>query len=186
MLINKLSVRKMFFWHIYNCISRSIFVTIAKEQCSYLTEKIMHKGIDYPGINVTYLCHDGTGRFVMALRSERCRDEHHKWDIGGGGIETGDSIEETLRREIKEEYGADVLGFEFLGIRELFRIHQGKKTHWIALDYKVLVDANQVKNGEPHKFDKVHWFTLQTLPLQSDCHSGLALFLEKNKDKLGL
>jgi len=34
--------------------------------------------------------------------------------------------------EIKEEYCTDVLGFDFLGYRDVHREHNGKKTHWIA------------------------------------------------------
>jgi 8-oxo-dGTP diphosphatase len=58
----------------------------------------------------------------------------------------------------KEEYCADVLEYEFLGYRDVHREHEGNRIHWLALDFKVLVDPAQVKNGEPHKFDAVEWF----------------------------
>lgn len=136
------------------------------------------KGVDYPGVTVCYLCHDGTGRFVMNLRSKNCRDEHGTWDGGGGGVDFGDTIETTLRKEVKEEYGVDALEIQFMGYREMFREHNGKKTHWIALDFKVLVDPKQVKNGEPHKFEKIGWFTLDTLP--HPLHSQVPAFFKKN------
>lgn len=94
----------------------------------------------------------------------------------GGGVEFGVPIEENLRNEIKEEYGADVRGFEFLGYRDVHRENDGRKTHWIALDFKVLVDSRAVHNCEPHKFDEVQWFTLSTLP--SPLHSQLPNFLK--------
>jgi 8-oxo-dGTP pyrophosphatase MutT (NUDIX family) len=75
----------------------------------------MKKGVDYIGVCVMYFCHDGTGRFVMQLRGTNCRDEHNRWDIGGGGVEFGDTVENTLHKEIKEEYSTSVLNFEFLG-----------------------------------------------------------------------
>jgi 8-oxo-dGTP pyrophosphatase MutT (NUDIX family) len=140
------------------------------------------KGVDYTGITVVYFCHDGKGNIVFGQRSKNARDEKGRWDIGGGGVEFGDSLETTLRKEIKEEYGTDVLSFEFLGYREVFRENEGKKTHWLAMDFKVLVDPAQVKNGEPHKFNDVAWFTLQKMP--SPIHSQLPIFLEKYKDKL--
>lgn len=142
----------------------------------------MKKGEDYTGINVTYFCHDGNGRFILNKRSIRCRDEHGCWDPGGGGIDFGDSIEATLRKEIREEYGTDVISFEELGYREVHREHEGKKTHWIAFDFKVLVDPSKVINGEPHKFDAVEWFTLDTIP--EKVHSQFPYFLEKYKNKL--
>jgi len=73
----------------------------------------------------------------MNFRSKNCRDEHERWDIGAGGLEFGDSIEDTLKKEIQEEYCTKVLDFEFMGVRELHREHEGNPTHWIALDFKV-------------------------------------------------
>src|SRR5436190_22133502 len=100
----------------------------------------MINGIDYIGVGVVYFCHDGQGNCVMAKRGENSRDEKNRWDIGGGGMEFGDTPESTLRKEIAEEYGTNVLSFEYLGFRDVHRIHEGKPTHWIALDFKVLVD----------------------------------------------
>lgn len=142
----------------------------------------MQKGVDHIGICVSYYCHDGDGNFVMSLRSTNCRDEHGCWDIGGGGVDFGDTVEGTMIREIKEEYCADVLDFEFLGFRDVHRTQNGVKTHWISLDYKTLVDKTQVKNGEPHKFDAVEWFNLDTLP--TPLHSQQHSFFEKYEDKL--
>ena len=142
----------------------------------------MLKGIDFPGVTVVFFCHDGNGNVLLSKRSTACRDEHGTWDPGGGSIEFGQSIEETLRREITEEYCTDVLDYEFLGFREMHREHAGRKTHWIALDFKVLVDRSKVKNGEPHKFDALEWFTPATLP--HPLHSQFPFFIEKYKEKL--
>lgn len=43
----------------------------------------MKPGVDYIGVCVVYLCHDGQGNFVMNKRGKNCRDEVGKWDIGG-------------------------------------------------------------------------------------------------------
>ncbi|HEY4478961.1 MAG TPA: NUDIX domain-containing protein [Candidatus Paceibacterota bacterium] len=143
----------------------------------------MRKGFDYIGISIVYFCHDGKGNFVMAKRNNNTRDEHGRWDIGGGGIEFGDSVEDTLRREIKEEYCTDILDFEFLGFRDVHREHDGRKTHWVALDYRVLVDRLRVKIGEPEKFSEIGWFTLGTVPENS--HSQWPTFLKRYRSKLG-
>src|SRR5579872_7093827 len=124
----------------------------------------MKKGEDFVGVTVAYLCHDGKGNVLMNKRSMNCRDEHGTWDFGGGGLELGDTVIDTLKKEIKEEYCTDVISHEFLGYRDMHRENNGTKTHWIALDFKVLVDRDKVKNGEPRKFDAVEWFTMKTLP----------------------
>jgi ADP-ribose pyrophosphatase YjhB (NUDIX family) len=142
----------------------------------------MKKGEGYTGITIVYFCHDGKGNFLLNKRSGACRDEHGTWDPGGGGLEFNDTPENTLRKEIKEEYCTDVESYEFLGFRDVHRMNGGRKTHWIALDFKVLVDAAKVKNGEPHKFDEVKWFTLKNLP--HPLHSQFPYFLEKYKGRL--
>ncbi|HYE23411.1 MAG TPA: NUDIX domain-containing protein [Candidatus Paceibacterota bacterium] len=138
----------------------------------------MRKGIDHIGITVTYLCHDGEGNYLLQKRSTNCRDEHGAWDGGAGAVELHDSVENTLRKEIREELCTDVLEYEFLGYRDVHREHAGEKTHWIALDFKVRIDRAQVQNGEPHKFDDIQWFALDALPepLHSQLPSALRLY----------
>ena len=142
----------------------------------------MKKGIDFTGITVVFACHDGAGNFLLSKRTPEARDEHGTWAQGGGGLEFGDMLEDTLRKEIQEEFCADVLDFEFLGIREVHRENDGIKSHWIAFDYKVLIDPSQVRNGEPHKAAEIGWFALDNLP--SPMYSQWPIFYGKYKDKL--
>ncbi len=118
----------------------------------------------------------------MAKRGSASRDEHGVWDIGAGSIEFGDTIEETLKREIKEEYCTDVLSAEFLGYRDVHREHHGEQTHWVALDFAVKVEPVTVGNGEPDKFEEVRWFTLDAMP--KELHSQLPRFLELYRHRL--
>src|SRR5688572_4569941 len=105
------------------------------------------KGADYIGVCVVHFCHDGKGNFLMQLRSKNARDEHGSWDIGAGSVDFGNTIEETLRQEVREEYATDPLEFEFLGFRDVFREHSGQPTHWVTYDCKVLVDPQKVSTA---------------------------------------
>lgn len=142
----------------------------------------MKKGIDYIGNTVTFFCHDGEGNYLVSKRTDKCRDEHSTWDQGGGGIEFLDTAEETIRKEVAEEYCTDVLGTEFLGYRDVFREQNGTKTHWIALDFKVLIDRAKAKNGEPEKFEEIRWCRIDEFP--EPLHSQSALTIAKYRDKL--
>lgn len=135
------------------------------------------QGRDYIGVTIVYFCHDGKGNFVMARRSENARDENGRWDIGGGGLDFELTVEETLEKEIREEYCTDIVSSEFLGFRDVHRDHAGHKTHWIALDFKVQVNPKQVRLGEPHKFTELKWFRLDNLP-EDDLHSQLPTFFK--------
>lgn len=142
----------------------------------------MKKGFNYTGITISFFCHDGEGNYVVHLRNQNCRDEHGRWDFGGGGLEFGETIEECLVREIKEEYGIEPINFEYLGFDEIFRKHNEVPTHWIAFRYKAQLDREKVINGEPHKHDELKWVTLDTLP--APLHSQVAPVLVKYKNKL--
>lgn len=139
----------------------------------------MKKGEDYTGVALVFLCHDGQGNYLLSKRTDQCRDEHSTWDPGGGAVEFNDNVTERLKQEIKEEYCTDVIYFEFLGYRDVHRYNQEKPTHWIALDFKVLVDKTKVRNGEPHKLEKIEWFKLNSLPFP--LHSQFPYFLAKYK-----
>ncbi|MBT4447078.1 NUDIX domain-containing protein [archaeon] len=142
----------------------------------------MKKGIDYPGVTVVFMCHDGAGNFLLNKRSVNCRDEHGKWDAGGGGVDLGEGVIETLTKEITEEYGTEILDHEFLGYRDCHRVHNENKTHWIALDFLVHVDRSKVVNNEPHKFDEIGWFKWGEFP--EPRHSLFPLFFDTHKEQL--
>ena len=81
----------------------------------------MQKGIDYPGVSVVFFCHDGNGNYLLHKRSKNARDEQGRWDMGGGGLEFGDTVIEKLKEEIMEEFCAQVKKVEFLGYRDVHK-----------------------------------------------------------------
>ena len=142
-----------------------------------------HKGVSFVGIATCFFCHDGQGNFVLAKRSNKARDEQGTWEVGGGGLKAGVAVEENIKREVKEEYGADALNLEFLGYRDIFRkLDDGTPTHWLGLDFAVLVNRNEVKNNEPDMFDEVEWFTFKDLP--SPLHSQVPTFFKKYEEQI--
>lgn len=129
----------------------------------------LRRGIDFIGVTVVFFCHDGQGRLLMHKRSQNCRDEQGRWDVGGGAMEFGESFESAVRREIKEEYCTDPLHLEFIQATNIIRQKGEQTTHWIALLFSAQLDPSQVAIGDPKKMDDIGWFTSQTLP--SPTHS---------------
>lgn len=143
-------------------------------------EHDLKRGIDFIGVSCSFVCHDGQGRILMHKRSQNCRDEQGRWDNGGGAHEFGDSIEDTIRREIKEEYGADAFNLQIVKAFDAHReLSDGTPTHWLSILYAAQVDPEQVVNNEPHKIDEIGWFTSSTLP--EPLHSMFATNLEAIK-----
>ncbi|HXR49975.1 MAG TPA: NUDIX domain-containing protein [Verrucomicrobiae bacterium] len=142
-----------------------------------------HKGVSFTGITTVFFCHDGQGKLLLGKRSKNARDEHGRWDPGGGGLKHGQSVEESMKREILEEYGTVSKRVDFIGYFDAFRTStDGLPTHWLAMCFAVLVDPQQVKLNEPDILDEIGWFTLDDLP--SPLHSQSHIFLEKHGDKL--
>lgn len=127
------------------------------------------RGFDYIGVSACAVVHDGHGNILLMKRGAKARDEHGRWDITGGAIEFGQTIEETLRKELKEELCTEPLDIKFLTLYDAFREYEGSRTHWVALIHAVRVDPKTVKLGEPEKFDEIGWFNSNTLP--SPLHS---------------
>lgn len=143
----------------------------------------MQKGFDYIGVSVITMCHDGQGKYLISQRGNACKDEQGCWEpAGGGSVEPQESLEDAVRREVKEESGADILKVEFLGFREVFREIDGKRSHWIAFDYKAEVDPQQVSITEPEKCSALLWCTVGEIPEPQ--HSQFPVFLEKYKEQL--
>jgi nucleoside triphosphatase len=52
---------------------------------------------------------------VLLLKSDKWRN---KYVIPGGHIELGETMEDALRREVKEETGLDIYDIEFVSLQE--------------------------------------------------------------------
>jgi 8-oxo-dGTP diphosphatase len=120
-----------------------------------------------PSVSVVFVCHDGQGRILLARRSAGARDEPGTWDCGAGGLEYGETFEQAVTREVAEEYAATPLAIEQVGARNVLR----GESHWVAVIFRVRLDPDIVRLGEPHKFDALDWFTAGELP--SPLHSQL-------------
>ena len=123
-------------------------------------------------VSCVFVCHDGRGRVLLARRGAGARDEPGTWDTGAGALEHGESFAEAVRREVREEYTADPLDVETIGVRNVLR----GGSHWVAVVNAVRIDPSAVAIGEPHKFDELGWFRPDALP--APLHSQLAPTLE--------
>ena len=127
-----------------------------------------------PSVSCVFACHDGTGRLLLARRGGGARDEPGTWDIGAGALEFGETFEAAVTREVGEEYSTQPLQITMLGVRNVLR-HE-PPSHWVAVVFAVRVDPGTVAIGEPHKFDRIGWFTTDALP--APLHSQLPATLE--------
>lgn len=125
----------------------------------------LRRGIDHIGVAVNSIIHDGKGNILLMKRGQQARDERGRWDICGGALEFGESIDEAVARELMEELCTVPLDIVFLAAGDAHRVnHDKNKTHWVWLMHAVKVDPKTVKIGEPHKIDEINWFKADNLP----------------------
>jgi nucleoside triphosphatase len=96
----------------------------------------------YPEPTVGALIVNNEGKILLA--------KSHKWfdkyTLPGGHIELGETMEEAVKREVKEEVGLDVEVVEFLTMQEaIYAKEFYKKKHFIFFDFLCRVVDQQVK-----------------------------------------
>ena len=99
---------------------------------------------------------------VLLLKRKNTRNERGFWNQPGGGVEFGETIEEAIKREIKEELGVEVALFRYLCFTD--QILRKEDQHWIAISYLAKIKKGIPKNIEPHKHEEIGWFNLTKLP----------------------
>ncbi|MEU8263288.1 NUDIX domain-containing protein [Micromonospora sp. NPDC048999] len=133
-----------------------------------------------PSVSCVFVCHDGAGRLLLARRGAGARDELGTWDTGAGALEFGETFDAAVTREVGEEYATSPLAITLLGVRNVLR--DDPPSHWVAVVFAVRVDPATVAIGEPHKFDRLGWYTRDALP--TPLHSQVAPTLAMLPDAL--
>jgi 8-oxo-dGTP diphosphatase len=133
--------------------------------CSYIittmssSNNFLKPGTDYIGVGVGALIFNDEGKFLMGLRGPLAKNERGTWEIPGGAVHFGETLEEALKREIKEEIDVEIEIIEMLHVAD--HIIPQEKQHWISPTFICKITAGTPKVMEPGKCDKLEWFSLE-------------------------
>lgn len=94
------------------------------------------------------------GKLFIAKRAATKRFLPDKFELPGGHVEFGETLEDGLRREFREEFGVDIeIGDPFYAFTY---INDG--AHVVEIDYLAkLKDSNQVININPEDHSEYRW-----------------------------
>jgi nucleoside triphosphatase len=96
----------------------------------------------YPEATVGALVVKANGD-VLIVRSSKWND---KFTVPGGHIELGESAEEAIKREVKEETGLDVEPIKLLLVQQaIYPANYYKHEHFIFMDYLCKTLNSEVK-----------------------------------------
>jgi len=80
---------------------------------------------------------------IFLAQSKKWSD---RWVVPGGHLEWGESLEECVRREVREETNLEVDDIELVGIQECIGPKDfNKEKHMIFIDYSCKAVGNDVK-----------------------------------------
>ena len=119
----------------------------------------MKKGVDYIGVGVGAAIFNNEGKLFVTKRGEKAKNERGKWEIPGGGVEFGETFEQAIKREIKEEVGVEIEVLKLLGICN--HIIREEKQHWVSPTYICRIVKGEPKILEPEKCTEIGWFTIE-------------------------
>lgn len=95
----------------------------------------------------------------------------HKWDdkyvIPGGHVKFGETLEQALIREVKEETGLEVFDLSLAGVKEnVLKDTHGKKRHFIVFDFECKTHMTDVVlNNEAESYLWIREANMFSLPL---------------------
>lgn len=109
------------------------------------------------------------GRILLSQRhAPQTPPVHHKWQLIGGGVEFGETPEQTLAREFEEEAQ--------LGVQVLFphpvvktsvwtsqQLHTEYETHATLLAYLVRANSDTPNWSNDSETADMRWFTLEEI-----------------------
>ena len=105
---------------------------------------------DRPVATVGALIHDGQGKLLMI----RTHKWSNFWGIPGGKIERGETGEQALAREIREETGLEISGIRFVMVQDCIDSPEFfRREHFLLLNYLAQASSHDViLNDEAQEF----------------------------------
>jgi len=126
----------------------------------------MREGIDYIGVGVGAVIVNDKNKILLSKRGKDAKNEKGKWEYPGGSVEFGDTLRDTIKREIKEELGVEIELFEQLPSIDHFIPEENQ--HWITNAFIARIVKGVPQILEPDKCEEISWFSLEEIKKKQD------------------
>ncbi len=103
------------------------------------------------GLAVRAIIRDEAGRWLLVRRSSQCKHFAGTWELPGGKMDPGETVDMALRREVREETGLTVRPSGVAGVTEC----EMPKAHLVSLYFNTVMEAGAVTLSAEH--DTFNW-----------------------------
>lgn len=121
------------------------------------------------------------GKYLLQLKAKN-RFGGGLWNAPGGKVKSGETAEEAVKREIKEETGLNIEKAEHMGSIEFFNGARKTRPDWVVEVFlSSKFNGTQMKESEE---GKLQWFSKEEIPLDQmwpDDKHWLPLMLDGKK-----
>ncbi len=111
-----------------------------------------------PGLGCGAAIFEG-GRLLLIKRRKPPEAGH--WSLPGGKVDWGESVEDAVRREIREEIGVEIALLRPLFLSQMIGIDDA---HWVSPVFEARIVSGQPRVCEPDKIDGLLWAALEDPP----------------------
>ncbi len=141
----------------------------------------MKAGINYIGVSAGAFVINSKGELLLCKRSMKARNEKGKWEAPGGQVHFGETREQAIKREIREELGIEIEIIRVLNVAD--EILKKDKQHWLPTTFLTRIKRGKPKIMEPEKCDEIGWFSINKIPKNLSYITSLDL--KEYKKQLG-
>jgi mutator protein MutT len=130
------------------------------------------------GVGAVIIC---DGKFLLEKR--KSEPGKGKWSIPGGLVELGETVEQTVIREVREETGLEVEKPEHIDIVDnIIRDQNGEiEYHFVIIDYSVKLKGGTVKAASDA--EELRWVTFDEVE-KYDLTKTFREFFQRSRQKL--
>lgn len=112
---------------------------------------------DHPWIGVDNIIVDKEGKILLMKRSKQEKNFPDKWGLISGTIEWGETVEQALKREAREEVGVEVEVVRYTG-RYYDKPGRHPSKTMICLPHICKIVKGEPKVNQPEEVQEVRWF----------------------------
>lgn len=116
---------------------------------------------------------------VMFCKSPKWKDQ---WVICGGHVEAGETLQNALKREVKEELGVEIDVKELINVGEMIVSPPEFKrnAHFVFIDFIAYLKDENFKLNE--EISEYQWFDIDEAINRDDIRDSYTIALNKIKD----